>query len=65
MLRAIAGFKGETSDDGDPDDAPRPVALTLSDDGKFTPLAMTVTIWFLPLTASLERVCEPGDPCAW
>ena len=63
MLRAVAGFKGESSDDGDPDDAPRPVALTLSDDGRLTPLAMTVKLWFLPLTATLERVCEPGGPC--
>ena len=65
MLRAIAGFKGESSDDGDPDDAPRPVSLTLSDDGKLTPLSMTVKLWFLPLTATLERVCAAGDSCAW
>ncbi len=63
MLRAIAGFKGETSEDGDPDDAPRPVSLTLSDDGRLTPLAMSVKIWFLPLTATLERVCATGDAC--
>jgi Protein of unknown function (DUF3108) len=65
LLRAIAGFKGESSDDGDPDDAPRPVSLSLSDDGKLTPLSMTVDIWFLPLTATLERVCAPSDPCRW
>jgi hypothetical protein len=65
MLRAIAGFKGESSDDGDPDDAPRPVSLTLSDDGKLTPLSMTVKIWFLPLTATLQRVCAASDPCRW
>jgi Protein of unknown function (DUF3108) len=65
MLRAIAGFKGESSDDGDPDDAPRPASLTLSDDGKLTPLSMTVKIWFLPLTATLERLCAAGDPCTW
>lgn len=67
MLRAIAGFKGESSDDPkeDPDDAPRPVSLTLSDDGKLMPLSMTVKIWFLPLTATLERLCTPGDTCAW
>jgi len=65
MLRALAGFKGESSDDGDPDNAPRPVSLTLSDDGKLTPLSMTVKIWLLPLTATLERVCAPGDPCRW
>lgn len=65
MLRAIAGFKGESSDDEDPDDAPRPVSLTLSDDGRLTPLSMSVKIWFLPLTATLERVCAAGDPCGW
>lgn len=65
MLRAIAGFKGETSEDGDPDDAPRPVSLTLSDDGRLTPLSMTVKIWFLPLTATLQRICAAGDPCGW
>ena len=67
MLRAIAGFKGEGSDDPaeDPDDAPRPVSLTLSDDGRLTPLSMTVKIWFLPLTATLERLCAAGDACGW
>ena len=65
LLRAIAGFKGESSDDEDPDDAPRPVSLTLSDDGKLTPLSMTVKIWFLPLTATLERACAENTPCGW
>jgi hypothetical protein len=65
MLRAIAGFKGESSEDSDPDDAARPVSLTLSDDGKLTPLSMTVNIWFLPLTATLRRLCAPGGACAW
>jgi hypothetical protein len=63
MLKAIAGFKGESSSDGDPDDAPRPVSLTLSDDGRLTPLSMTVKLWLLPLTAKLERICPVGDPC--
>ncbi len=31
-LRPIAGFKGETSEDGDPDSAPRPVDAAFSDD---------------------------------
>jgi hypothetical protein len=64
-LRAIAGFKGESSDDGDPDDAPRPVALTLSDDGQLMPLKMSVPIWYLPLSVSLERVCSADQPCTW
>jgi len=64
-LKALAGFKGETSNDGDPDDAPRPVSLTLSDDARLLPLAMSVPIWFLPLDVSLERVCDPSAPCKW
>jgi hypothetical protein len=64
-LRAIAGFKGESSDDGDPDDAPRPASLTLSDDARLLPLKMSVKIWFLPLDVTLTRVCGPGDPCNW
>jgi Protein of unknown function (DUF3108) len=65
VLRAIAGFKGESSDDGDPDDAPRPVSLTLSDDSRLVPLSMSVKIWFLPLEATLQRVCADSDPCTW
>ncbi|HWB48488.1 MAG TPA: DUF3108 domain-containing protein [Stellaceae bacterium] len=65
LLHAIAGFKGETSEDGDPDDAPRPVSLTLSDDARLMPLAMSVNIWFLPLDAVLERYCTAAAPCRW
>jgi hypothetical protein len=65
LLRPVAGFKGESSDDGDPDDAPRPVSLTLSDDGRLIPLSMSVRIWFLPLDVTLARVCAAGDPCSW
>ena len=64
-LKAVAGFKGETSDDGDPDDAPRPVSLVLSDDTRLMPLSLSVPIWFLPLGVSLVRVCAAGDPCKW
>ncbi|MBV9554096.1 MAG: DUF3108 domain-containing protein [Alphaproteobacteria bacterium] len=64
-LRAIAGFKGQTSEDGDPDDAPRPVALTLSDDARLLPLKMTAPIWFLPLEVDLERLCDSPAACAW
>lgn len=64
-LHPIAGFKGETSEEGDPDDAPRPVSLTLSDDGRLVPLAMSVPIWYLPLDIALVRVCAAGDPCGW
>jgi Protein of unknown function (DUF3108) len=64
-LRAIAGFKGETSDDGDPDDAPRPVSLTLSDDARLLPLAMSVPVFFFPLDVTFERLCTSETSCAW
>jgi hypothetical protein len=64
-LRPIAGFKGETSEDGDPDDAPRPVDLLVSDDHRLMPLAMTVPVWFLPLSVRLDHVCAgPPAPIA-
>jgi hypothetical protein len=64
-LKAIAGFKGETSDEGDPDDAPRPASLTLSDDARLIPLALSVPIWFLPLDVTLVRVCDDKAACDW
>jgi hypothetical protein len=56
-LRPLAGFKGETSDDGDPDAAPRTVDLMVSDDGRLMPLAMTVPVWHLPLSVRLDYAC--------
>ena len=64
-LRPIAGFKGETSDDGDPDDAPRPVSLTLTDDTRLMPLSMSVSLYYLPLTVELTQWCKPGERCGW
>ncbi len=64
-LSPIAGFKGETSEDGDPDTAPRPVALTLSDDRRLMPLAMSVSLYYLPLVVQLHRWCDAATPCGW
>jgi len=64
-LEAIAGFKGESSDEGDPDDAPRVVEVTLSDDARLLPLALSVPIWYLPLDVSLARICETDAACNW
>ena len=63
-LRPIAGFKGETSEDGDPDDAPRPAALTLTDDARLLPTAMTVRVYFLPLVLRFEQLCQGATPCS-
>jgi hypothetical protein len=63
-LRPIAGFKGETSEDGDPDDAPRKVELTVTDDTRMVPLSIKVPIFFMPLVVQFQRVCAAPDPCA-
>lgn len=63
-LRPIAGFKGESSDDGDPDDAPRPVALTLTDDTRLLLVSMTVQVFYLPLVVRLDRVCPGAKNCS-
>ena len=62
-LRPIAGFKGETSEDGDPDDAPRKVELTVTDDIRRIPLSITVPVFFMPLVVQFERLCAAADPC--
>ena len=64
-LRPIAGFKGESSEDGDPDNAPRPVALTFTDDARLMPLSMSVSLYYLPLTVELKQWCKPGERCGW
>lgn len=63
-LRPIAGFKGETSEDGDPDTAPRKVELTVTDDGRAVPLSIKVPVFFMPLIVQFQRICAAPDPCS-
>lgn len=63
-LRPIAGFKGESSDDGDPDDAPRPVELMVTDDVRLLPLSITVRVFFMPLVVQLHRICPASEACS-
>jgi Protein of unknown function (DUF3108) len=63
ILKPIAGFKGESSEDGDPENAPRPVSLTLSNDQRLLPVSMTVRILYLPLVVQLERICTGTEAC--
>ena len=63
-LRPIAGFKGETSDDGDPDNAPRKVALTVTNDEWVMPLSITVPVFYLPLVVRLDHLCTTTDTCS-
>jgi Protein of unknown function (DUF3108) len=62
-LRPIAGFKGETSEDGDPDSAPRKVELVVTDDARTMPLSITVPVFFMPLVVQFARFCGSADAC--
>jgi hypothetical protein len=62
-LQPIAGFKGMAKNDGDPDDAPRPVAVTLSDDARRLPIAVSLRVFYLPLVIRLDRVCSGAAAC--
>jgi uncharacterized protein DUF3108 len=62
-LRPIAGFKGETSEDGDPDTAPRKVDLLVTDDARAMPLSITVPIFFMPLVVQFEHLCPTAETC--
>jgi hypothetical protein len=62
-LRPIAGFKGEASDEGDPDDAPRPVEAVFTDDANLLPISMRVTVWYLPLVVKFDHFCKSFDAC--
>ena len=63
-LRAIAGFKGETSEDGDPDDAPRKVDLLVTDDARLMPLSMTVPVFYMPLVVQFDHFCASPEACS-
>jgi hypothetical protein len=62
-LRPIAGFKGETSEDGDPDTAPRKVDLVVTDDGRMMPLSITVPVFFMPLVVQFVQFCRSAEAC--
>jgi len=63
-LRPIAGFKGESSEDGDPDSAPRPVDAAFSDDAALLLVSLRVSIAYLPLEIRLVRRCDSFEACA-
>jgi Protein of unknown function (DUF3108) len=63
-LRPIAGFRGETSEDGDPDDTPRKVELTVTDDARLLPLSITVPVFFMPLVIRFEELCPTTRSCS-
>jgi uncharacterized protein DUF3108 len=64
QLRPLAGFKGESSEDENPDEAPRAVRLDLSDDERLIPLRMEVTIAWFTTVVALDHLCTAATPCA-
>jgi hypothetical protein len=62
-LHPIAGFKGESSEDGDPEDAPRPVEVAFTDDAMLLPVSLRVSIWYLPLVVRFDHRCETLPSC--
>jgi Protein of unknown function (DUF3108) len=62
-LRPIAGFKGESSDDGDPADAPRSARLVVGDDARLLPLSFEVPVYYLPLVVRLDHLCPMPLSC--
>lgn len=62
-LVPIAGFKGETSEDGDPDSAPRPVDVEFTDDWRLLPTYLRVSIAWLPFVVHFERLCGDLNEC--
>ena len=63
-LVAIAGFKGGSSDDGDPDDAPRPVDVTFTNDAALMPVSIRVSVAYLPLVIRFQHRCDTFAGCA-
>jgi len=63
-LHPIAGFKGESSEDGDPDSAPRPVEVAFTDDADLLPVSLRVSIAYLPLVVRLDHRCDRFAACA-
>jgi hypothetical protein len=63
VLRPIAGFKKKHLGNEDPEDAPRPVALKVTDDARLVPLSMSVSLWYLPLVVEFQRLCGKPDRC--
>jgi len=62
-LQPIAGFRSESSEDGDPGDAPRAMEAVFSDDANLVPLSMRVTVWYLPMVVTFDHFCKDFASC--
>jgi hypothetical protein len=62
-LRPIAGFKRRKNNRDDPEDAPRPMELTLTDDARLLPQSFEVSVAWLPLVVRFDRLCADVTHC--
>jgi hypothetical protein len=62
VLVPIAGFKG--GDDDDPDDAPRPMDVTFTNDAAVMPVSIRVSVAYLPLVVRFQHRCDSFAACA-
>lgn len=62
-LQPIAGFRAESSEDGDPENASRPVEAVFTDDANLVPLSMRATVWYLPMVVTFDHFCKSFAAC--
>jgi hypothetical protein len=62
-LIPVAGFHGEATDDPNPDDTPRPVQVTLTDDARLLPVQLRVPVVYFPFVARFGHLCASFDTC--
>lgn len=62
-LTPIAGFHSEATDDPNPDDTPRPVEVTFTDDARLLPVSFRVPVVYLPFVARFGHTCKSFDTC--
>lgn len=61
-LVPIAGFKG--GDDDDPDDSPRPMDVTFTNDAALMPVSIRVSVAYLPLVVRFQHRCDSFAACS-
>lgn len=62
-LTPIAGFHGEATDDPNPDDMPRPVEVSFTDDARLLPVLFRVPVVYFPFVARFDHTCKSFDTC--
>jgi hypothetical protein len=64
VLQPIAGFHGEGPDEEEPEEAPRRLRLSLTNDDRLLPLRVEVPIAHVTAAIVLDHVCTAASPCS-